>query len=92
METTIFINESRMQEQIFVRLLMRNRTVTIDVDIEKDSIEDVKLKVYDQEPIEADKMRLIYNSQQLSDEGKTLANYHIPAGATLQAALNIGGD
>ena len=76
--------------QIFVKTLDA-RTLSLDVS-PNDTVADVKLKIQDKDGMTpACQQRLIWAGRQLED-GRTLGDYPIKMGSTLNILLNCRGD
>jgi small subunit ribosomal protein S27Ae len=74
--------------QIFVQSFLNSaRTLTIEVE-PSDSIESLKAKIQDEEGISPDLMELYFDGE-LLEEGRTLSDYNIQAGAYIKTSNTI---
>ncbi|CAM9486805.1 unnamed protein product [Chrysoparadoxa australica] len=75
--------------QLFVKTLT-GKTVTVDVE-PGDSIDTLKHKIQEKEGIPPEQQRLIFGGKQLQGADKTLADYEIEEGTTLNLVLRLRG-
>jgi ubiquitin-large subunit ribosomal protein L40e len=74
--------------QIFVQSFL-NAGTTLTLEVEpSDSIESVRAKIQDAEGVSPDLMKLFFNNELLED-GRTLSDYNIQAGAYIKTSNNI---
>jgi hypothetical protein len=62
------------------------KTITLNVDVEKNDVGDVKAMVQGKEGIPRNQQRLIFANNQLED-GRTLSHYNIVEGSTIDLVL-----
>ena len=70
---------------------LTGKTVVLAGLMPSDTIDDVKTKIWKMEGIPIDQQRLIYTTGQHLEDGRTLSEYNILAGATLQLVLRLRG-
>jgi len=78
-----------MEEQVFVKNLS-GRTLAIVVDLERNTVLDVKKVVQERQQIEPDLQRLIYNGKELEDV-TLLKEYKIVNHSTLHLVVRLPG-
>ncbi len=82
-------NENNKTCQIFVKTLT-GRTTTLDVQLEKHTIEDMKELLQPREDISVCQQRVIFAGRQLEDE-RTFQEYNIQKESTIHLVLRIRG-
>lgn len=78
-----------MEAQVFVKNLS-GKTLTIDVDLERYTVLDVKRVIEDREKIEPEAQRLIYCGKVLED-ASLLKEYKVGNHATLHLVVRLNG-
>ena len=73
--------------QIFVKILPGDKTITLYME-SRDTIEDVKFKIYDKEGIHPDQQTLIFDGMQLKEDS-TLYECDIQSKSTLNMVLHL---
>ncbi|KAL0248128.1 hypothetical protein GEMRC1_003364 [Eukaryota sp. GEM-RC1] len=77
-------------DQIFVRTLT-GKTITLEVDVEHDTVADTKLKIERKVGTRADLQRLIFGGKQLEDDNAPLQHYRVQKGSTIHLVLRLRG-
>jgi len=72
--------------QFFIKTLT-GKTIVLDLE-QGMTVADVKEKIYEQEGIDADQQRLVFQGKQL-DDNETLDYYHIGCDATIHLVLRL---
>jgi hypothetical protein len=75
---------------VFVKTLT-NRTITIDVNLEKDTVKNFKYKVYLKEGIDPHVQRYIFHGKILYDDNKLLKEYGVEKDSILHLNLQLKG-
>ncbi len=75
---------------VFVRTLT-NRTITINVNLEKDTLKNFKYKVYQKEGIDPNVQRYIHQGKCIQDDNKLLKEYGIEKDSILHLNLQLKG-
>ena len=69
---------------------MTGKTFSLDVR-PSNSVGEVKCLIWDKEGMPPDQMRLVFNSEQLQDDDRTLSDYNIEKDSVLHLLLKIRG-
>ena len=83
-------NSPVVYTNVFV-LTLTNRTITIDVDLEKDTLQTFKYKVYEKEGISPPVQRYVYLGQHVADDNKLLKDYGVEKDSILHLNLQLKG-
>jgi len=83
-------NSPVVYTNVFV-LTLTNRTIRIDIDIEKDTLQSLKYKVYEKEGITPPVQRYVYLGKLVADDNKLLKDYGIEKNSILHLNLQLKG-
>jgi hypothetical protein len=83
-------NSPVVYTNIFV-LTLTNRTITIDVNLEKDTLQSLKYKVYEKEGITPPVQQYVYLGKSIKDDNKLLKDYGIEKDCILHLNLQLKG-
>jgi large subunit ribosomal protein L40e len=72
--------------EIFVKMPDGVKTITLNVDVERNNVGDIKFMIQGKEGIPRNQQRLIFADETLGD-GRTLSHYNIVEGSTIDLVL-----